>query len=219
MQYTPNFHLAYLDASTPLVQLADASQQVAQSLDAAMGRAGYVPPDTTTFAALAARVAKLAPVVYEDLGQGGTWTAPAPFASSGTSYFHPRRTIDPAAIFGAGFGAVVELDSTALLDLTSGATAASWYLNVVCSPQVNTGVAPADPSTLIRQGFGYLASPPGRLVIVPATKAVIIPAGKVQRFASTIAAPGSPTTSKATTYSDATNNVLSYTVHPIPPTS
>lgn len=57
--YTPNYHIGYLAPSTPLVELATATQQNAESLDAAMGRAGYTPPDASTFAALAARVAAL----------------------------------------------------------------------------------------------------------------------------------------------------------------
>lgn len=56
IQYTTNYHLAYSDDQTALVDLATVTQQVAASLDAAMGRAGYTPPDATTFAALTARV-------------------------------------------------------------------------------------------------------------------------------------------------------------------
>lgn len=89
VQYTPNFHIAYLDAATPLADLDTVTQQVATSLDAAMGRAGYTPPDSSSFAAevtarqnadtaLAGRVTTLeqaptrtAPVA---LGMNAPWT-------------------------------------------------------------------------------------------------------------------------------------------------
>lgn len=56
IQHTTNYGIAYADEQTPLVQLAAVTQEVAESLDGAMGRAGYTPPDATSFAALAARV-------------------------------------------------------------------------------------------------------------------------------------------------------------------
>jgi hypothetical protein len=59
IQYTTNYGIAYLDDLTPLTDLDTVTQQVALSLDGAMGRAGYTPPDATTFAALAARVTAL----------------------------------------------------------------------------------------------------------------------------------------------------------------
>lgn len=51
IQYTANYHLAYADAQSALSDLSTVTQQVATSLDAAMGRAGYTPPDATSFAA------------------------------------------------------------------------------------------------------------------------------------------------------------------------
>jgi hypothetical protein len=56
IQYTASYGVAYMDGSTPLADLDDVTRQVAESLDAAMGRAGYSPPDATTFAALVARM-------------------------------------------------------------------------------------------------------------------------------------------------------------------
>jgi hypothetical protein len=56
LHYTTNYGIAYLGTETPLKDLATSTQQAAESLDAAMGRAGYVPPDATTFAALNAKV-------------------------------------------------------------------------------------------------------------------------------------------------------------------
>lgn len=59
IQYTTNFGVAYMDDLTPLTDLDTVTQQVAQNLDSAMGRAGYSPPDSSTFASLVARVAAL----------------------------------------------------------------------------------------------------------------------------------------------------------------
>jgi hypothetical protein len=59
IQHTTNYGVAYIDAQTSLDQLAAASLEVAQSLDAAMGRAGYSPPDASTFASAVARIGTL----------------------------------------------------------------------------------------------------------------------------------------------------------------
>lgn len=59
IQHTTNFGIAYADSSTALTDLGTVTQQIANSLDAAMGRAGYTPPDSTSFAALSARVGAL----------------------------------------------------------------------------------------------------------------------------------------------------------------
>lgn len=56
LHYTTGHGIAYLDKDTPLKQLADVTQAVAQSLDDAMSRAGYTPPDATTFTALNTKV-------------------------------------------------------------------------------------------------------------------------------------------------------------------
>lgn len=58
VQYTTNYHIAYMDDQTALTDLDVVTQAIATSLDDAMGRAGYTPPDATSFAAeVAARVA------------------------------------------------------------------------------------------------------------------------------------------------------------------
>lgn len=57
--HTPNYGVAYIDGVTPLDQLANVSQQVAQTVDAALGRGGIAPPDATTQAQLAARTTTL----------------------------------------------------------------------------------------------------------------------------------------------------------------
>lgn len=59
IQYTPNYHIAFMDDQTTIDQLDEVTYQVATSLDSAMGRAGYTPPDATTFAALVAKVTAL----------------------------------------------------------------------------------------------------------------------------------------------------------------
>lgn len=68
--HTTNYGVAYIDGVTPLSQLAQVSQEVAQTVDAALGRGGVAPVDATSLAAeaatrksaddaLAARAAKL----------------------------------------------------------------------------------------------------------------------------------------------------------------
>ena len=56
IHYTTNFGVAYADDQTALVDLAAVTQAIAVNLDAAMGRAGYTPPDSSSFAALSATV-------------------------------------------------------------------------------------------------------------------------------------------------------------------
>lgn len=51
---TPNYGIAYVDADTALVDLATASQQAAQTIDAALGRGGIAPVDATSLATEAA---------------------------------------------------------------------------------------------------------------------------------------------------------------------
>jgi hypothetical protein len=79
IQHTTNYGLAYCDDGTALKDLAEVTRQVAVTVDAAMGRAGYTPTDATTFAALAARVAALeansaAPVAVPFVDLAGTAT-------------------------------------------------------------------------------------------------------------------------------------------------
>lgn len=75
IQHTPNYGIAYLDESTPLRELAEATRQTAVSLDAAMGRAGYTPPDASSFAALAAAVSITAWTVPTLLAPWVSYTA------------------------------------------------------------------------------------------------------------------------------------------------
>jgi len=74
IQYTPNYHIAYADDQTALKDLGLVTQQVAASLDAAMGKAGYTPPDATTFADL---VARQTPTILEAATSGTGASIPA----------------------------------------------------------------------------------------------------------------------------------------------
>lgn len=131
-----------------------------------------------------------APVRYSDTGVGGANGAPGPYT------MHPSRTIDPSAIFGPGFGALVLIDARTLGDCPSG----TWDLQIV-SPALSSGVLTRDSRAFA-----------GRNTLV-ASHQVIIPAGTTQSF-STAIANGSGT---LTTYGDGTNNRCAYVVIPIPP--
>jgi hypothetical protein len=56
---TANYNVAYADADTPLADYPLVTQQAAQTIDTALGRGGIAPPDATTQAQLAGRIAKL----------------------------------------------------------------------------------------------------------------------------------------------------------------
>lgn len=48
IQHTPAYGIAYLDAATPLNSLADATQQVATTVEAALARGNIAPSQTIT---------------------------------------------------------------------------------------------------------------------------------------------------------------------------
>lgn len=83
--YTTNYHLPYMDALTALTDLDVITREIAETLDAAMGQAGYTPPDATTFAALAARVTAIETKVnaVPPLLRAGHTSATAQTTSSG----------------------------------------------------------------------------------------------------------------------------------------
>lgn len=56
---TTNYGIAYADTDTALGDYPTVTQQVANTLDAALGRGGIAPPDATTQAQLAARATAL----------------------------------------------------------------------------------------------------------------------------------------------------------------
>jgi hypothetical protein len=125
---TTNYSIAYADADTALGDYPSVTQQVAQTLDAALGRGGIAPPDATTQAQLAARITtneaavtglKVRPVILQDAPNGAT------YAAGSTLTVLPSRTIDPAALFGAGRGALVRCDYRMLVD-ASVTTAVQW---------------------------------------------------------------------------------------------
>jgi len=59
IHYTPNYGLAYLDADTALVDLAAASQTLAERADAALTAGGVAPPGAADLVALSGRVTTL----------------------------------------------------------------------------------------------------------------------------------------------------------------
>jgi hypothetical protein len=86
IQYTTNYHVAYADAQTALLDLATVTQQVAQSLDDAMGRAGYTPPDASSFAAeVAARIAVGNRVTTLEGDKTGTTTWVAAYSAAAST--------------------------------------------------------------------------------------------------------------------------------------
>jgi hypothetical protein len=56
---TTNFAIAHIDVDTPLVDLAEASRQAAETIDAALTRGGIAPPAAQDLVAVAARVTEL----------------------------------------------------------------------------------------------------------------------------------------------------------------
>lgn len=98
--HTTNYGIAYIDAQTSLSQLADASQQTAQTLDAALGHGGVAPFDVTSLAAeVAARQAA-------DTALGGRITVLEPggwvdMPVPGNTQFSNFQPADLAAAAGA----------------------------------------------------------------------------------------------------------------------
>lgn len=125
IQYVEPFHIPYLDEATPLNELDTVTRELAIALNAAMGRAGYTGADSTDFVALSNKATLLRTdvdalkaealvrkrvVQYVDQG-GSPFTYPAAAVTT-----HTQRTVDPTALFGAGWGALVEIDARMLFD-------------------------------------------------------------------------------------------------------
>lgn len=113
IQYTPNYRMPYLDDLTPLRQLADTSRQIAEGFDAAMGRAGYSPPDATTFATLNARVSAMQTVQGEVVcssASGALAAAPADVPGASVSITPPLAgTLHVTATFDFSLGVTGDL--------------------------------------------------------------------------------------------------------------
>jgi len=208
IQYTTNYQIAYADQQTALEDLATVTQQVAQSLDTAMGKAGYTPPDATDFAALSARVSNIAtavgkaPIIYTDTGVG---SSSVNGAAATPTVVHASRTIDPVALFGAGFGALVRVDAIFMLDYVSGA-AAQWYL------YLQNGATPAE----VTRDVGYLGSSGAQTrLMLRAIDEYVVPTGSTLVTQSGVDAAGAVATAKS--YADARNNRRKIIVKPIPP--
>lgn len=110
--YTTNFHVPYMDPSTPFADVQLVTQQLAQLLDAAMGRAGYTPPDATSFAAeVTARQAGDAALSgrVTSLEQAPSRTAPvalglnSPWLNFGSGWAPLRYWSEGRTGFAAGF--------------------------------------------------------------------------------------------------------------------
>jgi hypothetical protein len=76
LHYTPNFQLAYIDADTPLEDLAAASRTLAEKADAALTAGGVAAPGAAELTTLGGRVNVLEPKVTALEGERpGAWTA------------------------------------------------------------------------------------------------------------------------------------------------
>lgn len=137
---TFNYGIAYCDTSTALVDLADASKQAADTIDAALGRGGIAPPNATTQAQLAARITEL-----ERLGIVERGTMTTTFTSSGTAEQRITGTINglvPVLTAGRAYRATLKgrvSVSTAGAQVTMNLRAArGTALPVVASPIVGS---------------------------------------------------------------------------------
>jgi hypothetical protein len=99
--HTTNYGIAYIDAQTPLSQLADASQQAAQTIDTALGHGGVAPFDVTSLAAeVAARQsADTALGNRVTVLEPGAWTD---FPVLGTTYMSNFQVSDLGSAAGSG---------------------------------------------------------------------------------------------------------------------
>lgn len=143
IQYTTNYGIAWADDQTALKDLGVVTQQVAASLDAAMGRAGYVPPDATTFAALNAKVnalqARIDAAYWQNIFNATTYSYPL----TGT----PTAMTSLSSTIAVPAGQMLEVEFSAP-DVTTSASADSWFqlkigsTTIVDSAHFKTGTAP-----------------------------------------------------------------------------
>lgn len=148
------------------------------------------PPGTLFYVNGKAYRPPVAPRIITDNGPGGTFVSPGPFT------MHPARTIDPAALFGDGYGALVLIHAQVVADSTG-----VWQFQLR---------APALGPTLIayaQVGFN------GVQRTAEVTEFVLIPAGQSSSFSTSFGGG----TASITTYADARNNRVRYVVLPIAP--
>jgi hypothetical protein len=81
--YTPTYQLAYLEVGQPMRDTRAVTQQIAETLEAALIRGGIAPPGVAELAALVARVVALEPGVWTTLPRAtgvnlfaGDWSPP-----------------------------------------------------------------------------------------------------------------------------------------------
>lgn len=153
IQHTANYGIAYMDKSTPLTQLDQVTQQIAESLDAAMGKAGYVPPDATTFAALAAQVTALQARL-----DGAAWVDDYSSAAQVNFTSTEQTLISKAVTVPAGQS--VELEFDAPIAVGGGASNAYVILHIngavvetgyLSTPSGGTGMG--FPAMVVRGGW------------------------------------------------------------------
>lgn len=207
IQYTPGFQVPYMDENTGLTELDEVTKGVAEALDAAMGRAGYTPPSSSSFAALSATVADIKrlaianPQRYNQPGTTGTVAAGATAVG-----VHPNQTINPQTLWGVGFAAIVHVESRLLIDVgdTAPNGAGFWYLD-------NTVSLNGAAAVKIGEDAGQLST---RLVL-KTTATYPIPAGGSAVFATIASSPG--VTGSVKKYADGSNNRTSYVAIPVGP--
>lgn len=149
--HTPNYGIAYIDTTTTLDQLAQASQDAATTIDAALGRGGIAPPDATTQAQLAARITALE-TAKRDLTLGDAYL-PAQVTIAGptgwTTLASVTATSDGSQVAVRGLAVVVNGfsggDRTANFQLLCDSTTLVNFANFSVPLGVSSGPSPRIP--------------------------------------------------------------------------
>lgn len=200
---SPIFGFTIPDENSYLHELGDELGDTVEQLEAVLADRAAVP-GLGDLNAVVAQLNTLARVeIYRD-----TIAANNSAGGGSTLTIHggiTGRVLDPAALFGAGYGAHVKIESRVLIDVAS---PGGWYLRL----QRNAVVAgvPGSPVT-IAEDHTPLA---GRSVLDAEDSQKIAP-GEVAAFRTVLFSPGG--TGTASFYADATNNRTVYTVRPYKP--
>lgn len=134
----------------------------------------------------------LAPQKFTDAPAGATFAPPGPIT------VHPSRTIDPAALFGPGVGALVMIDAQVLLDSVA-AAATKWDLKLA-TPALSTTFVDQDGANWTGRGT------------LRVTFTDVIAAGSTASY-STFLDGG--VGASVQSFADSRNNRAQYTVFPI----
>jgi hypothetical protein len=149
---------------------------------------------TTGWLPIGAR--RATPVLYTDIGVGGTTAPPGPVT------MHPTRTIDPT-VLGTGAGALLHIDAQVLLDPGAGVsptTLLQWDLALVSPAQSATTLAIDSATWQTRQTLRV-------------SHDMVLAAGSAPVSFSTALRGGAG--GGVTSYGDPTNNRIRYTLTPI----